>query len=179
MEVKINEKIKIKKEVTKMDSRTKLENFVNLKLNRKFSDNSFKPKKVDKRGDVFYLVSKTFYNNHNFEIYTHFDAPHDIINFLIYCLTSLEKEKVNFCLKLLNVCNEFERQGRYALVPNDHFISCTTVHNSFPTKHVIVNELIPVAECSMDCILDVYDALEKDDTSAFRGWALQNGYFDL
>ena len=161
-----------------MDSRKKLE-VVNFEFNRKFSDDTFKPKKVKKRGDVFYLVSKNLYNNHNFEIYTHFDLPEDIIYFLIYCLKPVEKEKVNFCLKLLNVCNEFERKGNYALVPNDHFISCTTVTNSLQRKHAIVNEFVSTAECSMDCILDVYDALERSDASAFRGWALQHGYYDL
>jgi hypothetical protein len=162
-----------------MDSRSKLEKSVNLELNKKISDAIFKPKKVNKRGEVFYLVAKTLNNDHNFEIYTHFDTQYGIIYFVIYCLNPVEKEKMNFCLKLLNVCNEFERQGRYALVPNDHFISCTTVHNSSQTKHAIVNELVSTAECSVDCILYLYDAVEKNDTSAFKGWALQHGYYDL
>ena len=66
--LKINKQIKITKEVMVMDSRKKLE-LVNFEFNRNFSDDTFKPKKVKKRGDVFYLVSKNLYNNHNFEIY--------------------------------------------------------------------------------------------------------------
>jgi hypothetical protein len=162
-----------------MGSIGKFENYVNMEFNRKFSDDCFKPKKVDKRGDVFYLASKNLYNNQNFEIYTHFDTPEDIIYFVVYCLKPVEIEKVNFCLKLLNVCNEYERQGRYALVPNDHFISCTTTHNALQTKHAIVNEFVSTAECSMDCISYVYGALVNDDASEFRGLELQHGYYDL
>jgi hypothetical protein len=162
-----------------MHSRNKIENYVHLQFNKKFSDDTFKPKKVHKRGDVFKLVAKTFYNDRNFEFYTYFHYLDETLFFLVYSLTSVEKEKVNFCLKLLNVANEFEIQGRYALVPNDRFLSCTTVHNFLQTKHAIVNELISTAECSMDCITYVYDALENDDASEFLGEDLQNCYYDL
>jgi len=179
MELKINKQFKIKKEVIKMASRNKLEKYVNLQVNKKLSDDTFRPKEVNKRGNVFNLVAKTFYNDHNFEIYTHFHYSYETLYFLIYNLTLVGKEKVNICLKILNVCNEFELEGKYALVPHEHLISCTTVHNILQTKHTIVNELISVAECTMDCISYVYEDLENDDPSGFRGKDLQHGYYDL
>ena len=48
MELKINKQFKIKKEVIKMASRNKLEKYVNLQVNKKLSDDTFRPKEVNK-----------------------------------------------------------------------------------------------------------------------------------
>jgi hypothetical protein len=82
-------------------------------------------------------------------------------------------------LKVINVANEGEIQGKYSLDPEEHQISCQTIEEKRQRSRDILNCLKDHVECSMDCLLYIYEAVDKKEVITFRGHDLKKVYYNL
>ena len=148
-------------------------------MNRKGKGGEINQSEIIMKNERHKLVDKKKYNGHNFEVYISSESSNGYIALTVRCLTIISKENITLCLKVLNVANEGEIQGKYSLDPKSHIISCQTIHERKQRSWDILNCLKEHVECSMDCLLDIYGAVEKNDLEPFGRHALKKVYYNL
>ncbi len=148
-------------------------------VNRKGKGGEINQSEVLMKNEVHKIVDKKKYNGHNFEVYISSELSNGHIALTVKCLTVIPKENITLCLKVLNVANEGEIQAKYSLDPEEHQISCQTIHERKQRSRDILNCLKNDVVCSMDCLLDIYEAVDKNDLDPFLGPNLKKVYYNL
>jgi hypothetical protein len=148
-------------------------------VNRKGKGSEINQSEVIMKNERHKLVDIKKYNGHNFEVYISYELSNGHIALTVRCLTVIPKENITLCLKVVNVANEGEIQGKYSLDPEEHQISCQTIEEKRQRSRDILNCLKDDVECSMDCLLYIYEAVDKKDIITFRGHDLKKVYYNL
>ena len=148
-------------------------------MNRKGKGGEINQSEIIMKNEHHKLVDIQKYNGHNFEVYISSELSNGHIALTVRCLTVIPKENIALCLKVLNVANEGEIVAKYSLDPKKHLISCQTIHERKQRSRDILNCLKEDVLCSMDCLLYIYEAVDKNELDPFRGKNLKKLYYNL
>ena len=148
-------------------------------INRKGNGCEINQSEVIMKNERHKLVDKKKYDGYNFEVYMSSELSNGHIALTVRCLTVIPKENITLCLKVLNVANEGEIVAKYSLAPEKHIISCQTIHEKRQRSRDILNCLKDDVLCSMDCLLYIYQAVDKNDLYPFNESNLKKVYYNL
>jgi len=132
-------------------------------VNRKGKGGEINQSEVLIKNEVHKIVDKKKYKGHNFEVYISSELSNGHIVLTVKCLTVIPKENITLCLEVLNVANESEIVAKYSLDLEEHQVSCQTNHERKQRSRNILNCLKNDVVCSMDCLLYIYELVDKNE----------------
>ena len=115
------------------------------------------------------------HKGHNFKVYLSSHPSNGHIALTVRCLTVIPKENITLCLKVVNVVNAYEIEGKYSLHPEAHQISCQLIRERKQCRWDLEEDVL----CSMDSLLHIYEAVDKNDLNSFSGHDLKKVYYNM
>lgn len=103
-------------------------------------------------------TKKSFYG-HLFDVAIQYNYVSRMVHISVICSSPVPKDKIGYCLKLLNFISAHEDEARYVLCPYNHFISCATSHSILDCQCSIGQFVEGQTSCSIENLSDCYNAI--------------------